>query len=205
MKTQRGDSQLSIAAAILAGGRNSRYGGRPKALEQVAPGLSILANELNELAAAGIGEVVVVTNQADAYCDCGAQTIADLRPGLGPLGGIETALAHYAPSYDATLFLPCDLPGITRRELRHLMDGFVRSAGQVVVAAHIFLEPLCTVVHNSLRKTITQALDDGQRSPAKLWRQLGAIPVQFAHAAPFYNVNRPEDLAGWQATQEEPS
>ena len=203
MTAQTDDSAPTIAGAILAGGRSSRYGGKLKGLEEVAPGVSMMDREIRELTSAGLGEVIIVTNEPEAYRHCGAQMIPDLRPGLGPLGGIEAALAHYAGRYDATVLLPCDLPAITRHEIRTLVEGFVAGSARVAVAAHIFWEPLCTVVHNSLLAAIREALDEGQRSPGKLWRDLGAAPVDFADPAPFCNVNSPEDLARWQGAREE--
>lgn len=203
MTAQTDHSEPTIAGAILAGGRSSRYGGKFKGLEEVAPGLSIMDREIRELTSAGLAEVIIVTNEPEAYRHCGPQMIPDLRPGLGPLGGIEAALAHYAGRYDATVLLPCDLPGITHHEVRTLVEGFDNCSAMVVVAAHIFWEPLCTVVHNSLLAAITEALDRGQRSPGKLWRELGALPLHFDDAAPFCNVNTPEDLARWQGAREE--
>ncbi len=202
MTAQTDHSEPTIAGAILAGGQSSRYHGKPKGLQEAEPGLSIIDREIRELTSAGIRELTIVTNDPEPYRHCGLQTIPDLSPGIGPLGGIQAALAHYANSYDATLFLPCDLPAITRHEIRTLVEGFAAGSAMLVMAAHIFWEPLCTVVHNNLLTTITHALDDGQRTPRDLWRDLGALPVHFDDPAPFFNVNTPADLARWQAGRE---
>jgi molybdopterin-guanine dinucleotide biosynthesis protein A len=195
----------TIRGAILAGGRATRYGGAPKGLLEAAPGISIVERLVSELASAGVDDVLIVTNSLRDYRRLGLPLIPDIRPGLGPLAGIEAALAHYSDTCEAVLFLPCDLPAITARELRCLMDAFAASAAPVAVAvAEPFLwQPLCAVVHNALRETVSRALDEGRRSVRELWQEVGAIPVYFPDAAPFLNVNTAEDMAGWRALREE--
>lgn len=194
-------SAEKIAAAILAGGGSSRYGSIPKGLLEVAPGISIIDHEIRELAAAGLGEIVIVADDPELYGHCGPQIIPDLRPNIGPLGGLEAALAHHQTPDDATLILPCDLPGITAAELSYLQGAFVNSSAMVAVAVTggFFWEPLCTVVHNALLPTVRQAIDAGERRPLLLWQAMGALGVHFDDATPFFNINTPQDMARWRA------
>jgi len=193
-----------IAAAILAGGGAARHDGFPKGLLEVAPGTSIIDVEIRQLTSCGLEEVIIVTNDSESYRHCEAQIVPDLRSGIGPLAGIEAALAHYGQSHDATLFLPCDLPGITSNEISCLQAAFASNPALVAVGvtSDLLWEPLCTVVHNDLLKTVSQAIEDGQRRPQRLWRELGAITVHFEDATPFFNVNTPQDLADWRASSE---
>jgi len=188
--------------AILAGGTASRYGGTAKGLLEVRPGRTIVEHLIEEMSAAGVAEVVIVANTPEPYERFGRKVVPDLRPGNGPLGGIETALMHYGDSRDAVLFCPCDLPGLTRREISRLLAAYRAKPGGVVVAEtdDFFWHPLCSVVHNDLLPRVTEALDRGVRSVHELWRQLGAVPVHFDDETPFFNVNTPEDLARWRAT-----
>jgi len=198
-------TKARIAAAILAGGGAVRHDGFPKGLLEVAPGMSIIDVEIRQLISSGLENVIIVTNDPESYRHCGAQIIPDLRPGIGPLSGIEAALAYYGQSHDATLFLPCDLPGITSKEVSCLQAAFTNNSARVAVAvtSEFFCEPLCTVVHNSLLETVSQAIEYGERRPQRLWRDLGAIAVHFEDATPFFNVNTPQDMARWQASREE--
>ena len=193
-----------IAAAILAGGGAARHDGFPKGLLEVSPGMSIIDVEIRQLTSSGLEKVIIVTNDSESYRHCEAQIVPDLRSGIGPLAGIEAALAYYGQSHDATLFLPCDLPGITTNEISRLQAAFISNSGLVAVAvtSDFLWEPLCTVVHNDLLKPVSQAIEDGQRRPQMLWRDLGAIAVHFEDATPFFNVNTPQDLARWQARSE---
>jgi molybdopterin-guanine dinucleotide biosynthesis protein A len=189
-----------FAAAILAGGKASRYGGAPKGLLEAAPGVSILEKTLREITAAGIKEIIILANEPGPYERFGLPIVPDIRPGIGPLGGIEAGLAHFAGRYDAVLFLPCDLPGITASEISALLSSF--EAGASVVFAetgHFFEQPLCAVVHNDLLGTISRLINEGWRKVSDVWRELGAAQVRFDDPTPFFNVNTPEDMVKWRA------
>ena len=195
---------LHVAAAILAGGQASRYGGVPKGLLEIAPGVSIVARLLGELRAAGLSEIVLAANAPEPYLPLGLALVPDLHPDLGPLGGIEAALSHYGPTGDATLFLPCDLPGITCGEIVRLREAYGASGGPLAVCVTDgdALQPLCAVVSNELLPPVRAALEAGELSVGRLWRRLGAVQVPYADPAPFFNVNCPEDLAQWLARRQ---
>jgi len=199
MRGMTGGKTRRLLGAILAGGRASRYGGRPKGLLEIAPGLSIIENEVRQLRRAGLSEVVLVAGEKQPYSHLGLEVIPDLRADCGPLGGIEAALAWARGRFEATLFLPCDLPGITAKEIRRLRRAFGTGGVRVAVCTvgACGFEPLCTVVHNDLLPQITLALDRGERSPGRLWRALGALEVPCPDPAAFHNVNEPADLAAW--------
>jgi len=82
-----------------------------------------------------------------------------------------------------------------------LQAAFTSNSAPVAVAVtnDLFWEPLCAVVHNSLLKIVSQAIDDGERRPQSVWRDAGAIEVHFEDATPFFNINTPRDMAHWQA------
>ena len=165
-----------IAGAVLAGGQAVRYRGKPKGLLEAVTCRSIIEEEIRQLNPAGIDidEVIIVASDPEPWSNCTLKTVLDLRPGLGPLAGIEAALAYYGQSHDATLFLPCDLPGITTNEISCLQAAFTNNSALVAVAvtSEFFCEPLCTVVHNALLETVSQAIDAGVNGGRKV-RRLG--------------------------------
>lgn len=198
-------SKVKVAAAILAGGGAARHSGLSKGLLEVAPGISIIDHEITQLTSAGLDEIIIVANDPEPYRHCGLQIIPDLQPGIGPLGGIEAALAHYGSCYDATLVLPCDLPGITTEEISRLQAAFINNSALVAVAVTdgFFWQPLCTIVHNASLPAVRRAIDAGQRRPLLVWRSLGALGVYFDDATPFFNVNSPQDLTRWRVLRGE--
>ena len=190
-----------LAAAILAGGTAGRYGGAPKGLLEVTPGVSILENIIRELKSSGIEEIAIVANDPDPYKSYSLPIVPDLRTGIGPLGGMEAGLAHFAGRCDAVLFLPCDLPAITSEEISALTSASDKEPDLVVFAraGRFYGQPLCAVVPNAFREAISKAIDDGKRKVGEVWRELGAHIVHFDDPAPFFNVNTPDDMAAWHA------
>jgi len=213
-------SRDRIAGAILAGGLATRYGGANKAALDLGDGRTLLEHISGELFAAGVGEVIVCAGgqAAQAARARGLLAVPDRRAQLGPLAGIEAALAHYAgpggdqtveprggerivgPRHDATVLLACDMPGITASEIATLIDAFRRGQAPIVVAEmpDSSWQPLCSVIHNGILTDVRASLDAGQLGVQRLWRRLGAVGVRFADDRPFLNVNTPEDMTRWR-------
>jgi molybdenum cofactor guanylyltransferase len=185
-----------IAAAILAGGKATRYGGIHKGLLRLPDGTTIVERLLRVVWAAGISEVAICANDAEAYRHIGLPVVSDNTPDAGPLGGIEAALRHFQDRLDGVLILPCDLPALTERELSELLSSFSRDQGKVHFAAVEGgkEEPLVAVVPLSVFDHVREALTAGERRVGRLWAKLRAVSVPFPSAAPFLNVNSPEDL-----------
>src|SRR6476619_4706690 len=94
----------TVASFVLAGGRSSRMGTN-KALLPYRAGTLVERIAAEVQAAAGS---VTVVGPPEIYAPLGLTAIPDLRPGLGPLGGIVTALTATAASL--SLIVACDLP-----------------------------------------------------------------------------------------------
>lgn len=187
------------AGAILAGGRASRYGGVAKGLLE-CEGTCIIDRLIAEMNDAGITEIIILANDPEPYRSYGCDIVPDLRPGIGPLGGIQAGLTHYAGRRDAVLFVPCDLPGITANEMTLLMESFEAEDASIIVAEGngFFWHSLCTVVHTGLLDQVSRAIENGKHSVHRLWRECGAVPVHFDDPDPFFNINTPDDFRCWQ-------
>jgi len=201
-----GRAACRISGAILAGGRARRLGGIAKGTIEVERGVSIVQRLIGEFSRAGIEEVVMATNDPGPYLRYGRQIVTDIRPGMGPLGGVEAALGYLAGRCDAVLFLPCDLPRIGSNEISVLCAAFAAGPARVVFAESgvFFAHALCSVVHIAVLPEVSAALDQGERRVRDLWRRLGAQGVRFDDESLFLNINEPEDLSRWQASHKEP-
>jgi len=190
----------SFGAAILAGGKASRYGGANKAALDGGDGRTIVGRLLDELAAAGLREVVLCANDPAPYRSLSLPVLGDRPADCGPLGGVAAALAHYAGRTDATVLLACDMPGVTAGAVRKLLDAFEAAGRRVVVAetGDSFWHPLCSVVHNDVLADVAAAIRRGELGVGRLWRALDAAAVHFEDEALLFNVNTPQDMAKWR-------
>ena len=191
---------ITLAGAILSGGRACRYGGAAKGMLQLAGGRTIIDHLADQVRRAGIDQIVLVANDPAPYEACGLEIIPDLHPHEGPLAGVEAALDHYAGRFDAVLVLPCDVPGLTADEITALRSALERSGAPVVTAATGDDEwhPLCALVRTTVLPAVSNAVRNGRRKVTELWRRLGAEVCHFDSESAFCNVNSPEDLSRWQ-------
>ena len=196
--------EARIIGAILAGGQGTRLGALHKGLLERAPGETLIEHLMGQMEAAGLAEVVIAANMPEPYRRFGRAVVPDLRPGLGPLAGVEAVLLHVLPRPDvaAVLFVACDLPALSARELARLVDAFRRAPHGVqraVVTAGPSREyPICFVVHKEMAGHVTSALDRRHLKILQLWKDLHAKDVTFPDAEPFHNLNTPDDLRRWQ-------
>ena len=190
-----------ISGAILAGGGASRLDGIVKgALIDPSSGLSIAETLIAEFSRAGIGDVVISVNEPEPYRHCAREIVRDLRGGMGPLGGIEAVLAHYARRADAVLFLPCDTPRVTAIEITALKKAYRNGNAPIVFAESDDSDGhyLCAVVDVDLKEKISAAIDEERLTVGRLWPEIGAIGVRFPDGTPFVNINTEADLKEWR-------
>lgn len=166
--------------------------GRDKALLPFRGG--VLAGHVADVVAAAVGSAVLVGDPLK-YGHLGYPVLADDRPGMGPLGGIVTALSHTAAEWN--LVLACDMPGVSAAFLRGLLDAAARLNADALVPAGPSgrLEPLSAVYHRRCLARLRGALAAGVR---KITGALDGLEVaRFAvdDAGCFENLNTPEEWA----------
>jgi molybdopterin-guanine dinucleotide biosynthesis protein A len=133
--------------------------GRNKALLELN-GEPLIVRMVGRVRSAGVPATVI--GPADLFQPFGLEGIADDEPGLGPLGGIATALAH--SSRDWNLIVAVDLPNVTAAWLRALVERALRSTADALLPrSEGGLEPLCAVYHRRCLEPIRRALRRGVR------------------------------------------
>lgn len=182
------------AAAVLAGGQSRRMG-RDKAL--IAPGGISLLERVVRVARSAVADVLVVgRDRPRDWPLADVPFLADETPGLGPIGGIQTALRHRGADL---IVLGCDMPHVTAEALSWLSntaephgdaDGLaVRSGGR--------LQPLFAVYRLTCLSLIDRRVAEGKLSLTGLvqagWFTIVEVPARFAPL--LLNVNTPDDLA----------
>lgn len=186
---------------VLAGGRNRRFGGRPKALEDIA-GHSIL-----ERAAAALrpvcADVVLIANDPETYAEVDLDKRPDLRGGSGPVGGVREAVAWARErGLPGALVVACDMPFVPSGLLEALWlasegrDGAVPESG-----GPRGVEPLCAAYRVSCLGAIERALERADLRVIGFFEEADIRRVAATDVAPhgepervFFNVNTAADL-----------
>lgn len=184
-------------AAIVAGGRGRRLGGRDKS-DLVIGGRRIIERQLAVLGRVA-PHVLVVSDDHHRFRTSGLQVCDDLLPGIGPLGGLHTALTR-SPSR-RTLVVAGDLPFLSAAFLRHLTAR--APCSEAVVPRNAGgLQPLCAVYDRSCLDAIQARINRGQPRLTELAGALRMTEVGPDEVAAFdpdgillLNVNTPADYA----------
>lgn len=190
----------SLDGVILAGGEGRRMGG-PKDGVPV-PGGTLLSRAWNALAP--VASRVIL--QGGAVAPPGMDVAPDLRPGEGPLAGLEAALLRARESgFPGVAVLPVDLPRVTAPVVLELARRWRETpfpeTSVVVADTRRGLQPLAGVYGAGLAEELSRWLGAGSPRAARAWAaSLGdrLLPVPEAeltavagHPEPFLNVNRP--------------
>lgn len=194
------DSLNLFAGFVLVGGQSSRMG-RDKAFLPSASGPLVKEVAVNVAAAAGN---VALVGRPDLFrslfdYDC----LEDVRPGLGPLSGIHTALRSCRGEYN--LILACDMPGADPKLLASLLQCAAARAVRCVVPVDTAgkKHPLCAVYHRNALDAVENALRSSRPRLMDLLTELDAFPFHCEMKIP--NCNTPADWAAYQRTpQNEP-
>lgn len=188
---------MKVGAAILAGGKSVRMGGRNKALLEL-DGEPILAKTLAALAP-HFEDIIIVGGTPELYQPFGRECHADIFPGLGSLGGIHAALAHSRTI--KTFCIACDMPFIRGSVLSLLIDRAGGDWEAVVPRLSQGLEPLCAVYDRVLKGPIEKQLARGERRIRSVFEGRKTLYIDEAdlvahdpELASFVNINTPGDL-----------
>ena len=159
-----------------------------------------LAHHIATVVETACGSAVIVGDPSK-HAAIGRPVITDLHPSIGPLGGIEAALA--ASNTPWVLVTACDMPAITPAFLRQLTDeaGTLESLGQqpdaiLPIAPGNPVNPLCALYHQRILPHIRQAIATGDYKITRALNgtNLALLPVD--DGAPLRNANTP---AEWDA------
>lgn len=175
-------------AALTAGGQSSRFG-TDKALAQWR-GKPLLAHAAQSFPPEWTRRVLIAP--PGKYALSGWETRPDLRPGLGPLAGLETAL--HAARGGWVAFAGVDNPCLTPDYWQTLFAAVTPGVLSVqALSPERGPQPLGALYHAELLPRVTELLDAGER------RLRLAAPPERVLTVPvrpefFRNVNRVEDL-----------
>ncbi|MCU0466570.1 MAG: molybdenum cofactor guanylyltransferase [Anaerolineae bacterium] len=188
------------SVAILAGGQSLRMG-TDKALVNLA-GRPLLQHVIDRVGTLGVS-IRLISHHTD-HAVFGLPMVADMRPGVGPLGGVFTALTTAGAGW--VLVVACDMPTLNADLLAHLLAVAQDSLDHAAVVPRWGgrAQPLHAVYHVRALPTLTAQLDSGVLAMGAL---LDHLPVRCIDetevarfdpaGASFANLNTLADVAGW--------
>ena len=145
--------------------------------------------------------VYVSVGQLGKFPHPGAGELVDLRPGMGPLAGLEAAFAQ--TDADAVFLTATDLPGGTAELANYLVEQLCTADACVICRKNGQPEPAFGVYRRSCLTPAKSLLDQGRRAFRGVFDQVQVrwvreedIP-QFPLDRLLRNVNTPEEYAAW--------
>ena len=181
-----------VSIAVLAGGQSRRMG-RDKAQIELdgATLLERIAYVANVVAAA----IVVGREQPADFEFDRIPFIEDREPGLGPIGGLQTALLHFETP---VVLVGCDMPLLDPEALQWLVERFAESNaphGLTCIRDREF-EPLFSVYRPACLERIDTMIANGQRALHRLIQDgdFDEVDVPASVARHLLNINTPDEL-----------
>ncbi len=179
-------TKATVAAFVLTGGNSTRMG-CDKALLPV--GSQSLCERIADVLAR-VADQVLLIGHPERYVHLRYPCVADIRPGLGPLSGLETALSLRLAEY--CVVSSCDTYNLNTDWVRTLLAAAQKSGALCTVAQDDqgALQPLCAVYRRDCQDLVTRAISDRRLRAMDLLEELNAQPVRVSGMV--LNLNTPE-------------
>lgn len=182
----------SIGISIIAGGKSSRMGYQ-KGLA-IWQGKTLIEHIIQ--AAEPLGLPIQIIANDSAYAFFGYRAYPDMIGGLGPVGGIYTALLK-SPT-ESNLILSCDMPLMETAVLTHLIRRH-RGAEITLPVVQGRDQPLCAIYSTAIRDDWKDWIAIGERAMYRMLNHFNTNRIYMdnlkgINPAAFTNVNTPEDL-----------
>lgn len=183
---------------ILAGGKNSRFSGKNKALVRIG-GKRIL-DRIYDVFTILFDKIILVTNDPVQYMEWDFDIVTDIFPIRSSLTGIHTGLFYITTPY--AFFVACDIPFIRKELIEILLDGVEPGIDIVIPETSKGVEPLCSVYSKRCFKPIEEQLEKKSLKIQRVFQKVRVkkIPEDILRTidpdlVSLYNINTPDDLA----------
>ena len=188
----------NILGVVLAGGKSQRFG-EDKC--QVKLGDKLLIDYILSEIIDVFKEVLLISNNKIKYNNSNKiSLVEDTKKGLGPLGGILTAMKWIRQnnkSYKWISTFPSDTPFFKKQILNNFLEEIKNYEGK------LFFINSNNTRHNifglwsiDLLERLEKDLDNGERKVEMWANKIGvkSINMKFENKDPFFNINTKEDL-----------
>jgi molybdopterin-guanine dinucleotide biosynthesis protein A len=202
-----------VVGILLAGGRSSRMGGGDKCLRSLG-GRPILAHIIERLKPQVSAMIINANGDVARFAGFGLPVVSDSVAGYaGPLAGVHAGLEwvkanHPDSRYGVTV--ATDTPFFPRDLVQRFLAELGDHPALVVARSAEGVHPVIGLWPVALAGDIERSLKQGMHKVGGFAAQRHAVEVSFPPVKvgareidPFFNINRPEDLAEVQALVKE--
>jgi molybdopterin-guanine dinucleotide biosynthesis protein A len=190
----------------LAGGENSRFAGKHKALMQVG-GKRIL-DRIFDVMAGVFDDLILVTNTPGRYLEWDATIVTDRLQSRSALTGIHTGLFYARTDY--AFFTAGDTPFLKKEMVTAVVAGITPGIDIVMPETEKGREPLCAAYSRSCLESARHSVENGRFKIMRAFRKknIKIISAKASRKADprllsFFNVNTPADLQRAEAIARE--
>ena len=187
---------MKIPFYILAGGRSSRFGS-DKALAQIQgqPLIQRLISAVQPIASS----TTIIADTPDKYIQFEVETIVDIIPDLGPVGGLYTAACHTTSQWFC--ILSCDMTHFNHTWASQLLSQS-NPETHAVVFQNDRRHPFPGLYNLNAQPIIKQHVDQRKLAMQKLLNTLNTITLDTPEDWPtIAQVNTTEELDRYNANQ----
>ncbi|MFO7853412.1 MAG: molybdenum cofactor guanylyltransferase [Bacteroidota bacterium] len=193
-------NKYDFTAAVLAGGKNTRFYGETKA-NIIINGRPLIERTLDILQDV-FSDVIIITNSREEFKKYDYIRMAgDIYHNIGPLGGLHSALTHTEKS--AVFLVASDMPELSASTIRHVAKSYEEIKCEALIPVYKgHIEPLHAIYDKSLLSRVEGFIKSGTKYSMKEFLHLVndkyvEIEEKDGVINPFLNINSPEDLQKW--------
>jgi len=186
---------MNVTGIILAGGKSTRMG-TEKGL-QLLNGKTLIEYAIEAISS--VCDTIVISSNSDAYSNLNYKVIADEIPGIGPMGGIYSALKQ--SESESNLVLSCDLPFVSRKLLSYILQMAPGYDVAVPWEGNQHYEPLCAFYNKNTLPLMEQFIQNNVYKLPEFFNHILVNKLIIDHTLPFYaenlffNVNSKHDIS----------
>ena len=188
----------NILGVVLAGGKSQRFG-EDKC--QVKLGDKLLIDYILSEIIDAFKEVLLISNNKIKYINSNKiSLVEDTKMGLGPLGGILTAMKWIKEnnrSYKWISTFPSDTPFFKKQILNNFLEEIKNYEGKLFfINSNDTRHNIFGLWSIDLLESLEKDLDNGERKVEMWANKIGvkSINMKFENKDPFFNINTKEDL-----------
>jgi molybdopterin-guanine dinucleotide biosynthesis protein A len=188
----------NILGVVLAGGKSQRFG-EDKC--QVKLGDKLLIDYILSEIVDEFKEVLLISNNEIKYNHSNKITLVeDTKKGLGPLGGILTAMKWIRQNnknYKWISTFPSDTPFFKKQILNNFLEEIKNYEGKLFfINSNDTRHNIFGLWSIDLLERLEKDLDNGERKVEMWANKIGvkSINMKFENKDPFFNINTKEDL-----------